>query len=174
MPTGQLTAKQIKFCEQWMLLGDKTKAAAAAGYSRKTAAQIGYQLMQRPEIRAHIAELQQKTAELAGITRVMVARELKRVAFSDLSDFVEWGPQGVTLKAIDQVDTRAVAEVSETKSKGEKTLKIKLYDKKAALDSLNKMLGFNEPERSKVEAEVSGLGDLLGLAFANPDGPPAD
>lgn len=179
-----LTARELRFVQAWMVCGNQTQAAEEAGYSKKTAKSIGWQLMQRPEVRAAIQEAQARTAELAGVTAVMVAQELKRIAFSDMSEFVEWGPSRMRLKDSDDVDGRCVAEVSETITEAGGSKRIKLHDKKGALDSLNKMLGFNAAEKLEhtgknggpIEVEVSDAKQRLAqrLARLNRTADPGD
>ena len=70
-----------------------------------------------------------------------IIEEYAALAFSDLRRFLDWGPDGVELKssvALTDAEARCVAEVSET-SAGSRRLK--LHDKKGALDSLARCLG---------------------------------
>ena len=71
--------------------------------------------------------------------------ELALVAFSNLGDFVEWGPDGIKIKDtagdLNDEQKRCVAEVSETRSEHSATIRFKLHDKIAALDKLARHLG---------------------------------
>jgi phage terminase small subunit len=62
--------------------------------------------------------------------------ELVAIAFANMSDYVDWGPDGVKVKDLTLLTPAqriAIAEVSETH--------IKLHDKVAALSELAKRLG---------------------------------
>lgn len=52
----KLTPKQKKFCEWYIKTGNATEAAKKAGYSKKTAARMGSENLQKPVISAYIAE----------------------------------------------------------------------------------------------------------------------
>ena len=54
---GKMTAKQRRFCEEYVKDMNGTAAAKRAGYSAKTAMQIAGQLMDRPHIRSYVDEL---------------------------------------------------------------------------------------------------------------------
>ncbi len=80
-------------------------------------------------------------APFAGATSERVLAEYVALAFSDLRRLVDWGPDGVVLRPAAEIsaeDARTVAEVSET-SAGSR--RVKLHDKRGALDSLARCLG---------------------------------
>jgi phage terminase small subunit len=58
-----LTAKQEMFIKEYLVDLNATQAAIRAGYSAKTAGQIGDENLKKPEIRTRIEELKQKRAE---------------------------------------------------------------------------------------------------------------
>lgn len=60
-----MTAKQQRFCEEYLVDGNATQAALRAGYSKKTAYSIGNENLKKPEIADYIAE---KMEELSGKT----------------------------------------------------------------------------------------------------------
>ena len=85
-----------------------------------------------------------------------MVRELAQIAFTDMGDYVTWGPDGVRLKDSSELPegaSAAVLEVSETTTEHGRTLKIKLHDKLGALNSLAKRLGMFI-ERQEVNAHV--------------------
>lgn len=68
-------------------------------------------------------------------------RELAQVAFSDIRDYVEWGPGGVRLSESSELGddvARVVAEVSETTNRHGGSIKFKLHDKMKALELLGR------------------------------------
>lgn len=54
MAERKLTAKQQRFCDEYLIDLNATQAAIRAGYSKKTAYSIGQENLKKPEINAHI------------------------------------------------------------------------------------------------------------------------
>lgn len=57
---SNLTLKQSRFIDEYLVDGNATRAAIAAGYSKKTGAKIGSENLQKPEI---IDEIERRRAE---------------------------------------------------------------------------------------------------------------
>lgn len=57
---AELNERERKFVERFMATGNATTSAAAAGYSRKAAGQIGYRLLKKSQIQAAIAKRAQE------------------------------------------------------------------------------------------------------------------
>lgn len=53
----KLTGKEKRFCEEYMIDLNASRAARAAGYSEKTAKEIGYENLTKPHIRKYIDEM---------------------------------------------------------------------------------------------------------------------
>ena len=60
---NKLNQRQTKFVQEFLESGNATKAAIKAGYSQKTAMQIGGKLLRKVEIKKAIQAARQKTAE---------------------------------------------------------------------------------------------------------------
>lgn len=83
-----------------------------------------------------------------------VLEEMKRLAFSNINEFLNYDSDSVNFKPSEEVDTRPIESVEinrirSIKEGDEETgyvekMKIKLYDKKSALDSLMKYLGMTK------------------------------
>jgi phage terminase small subunit len=56
----KLTEQNRKFVEHFMATGNATQAAIAAGYSRRSASQIAYQLLRKLQIQQAIAQRTQR------------------------------------------------------------------------------------------------------------------
>lgn len=152
----QLTEKQEKFCQAYLLDFNASNAAREAGYSEGTAYAIGWENLRKPEIQARIAELRKDTANSLNITRERIAQELARIAFSDVTKvFAEDG----SLKPISDwdEDTKAVIASVETdelfdgagrdRTQVGLTRKVKSWEKVKALDSLVKLMGYAAPDK---------------------------
>ena len=55
-----MTPKQQAFVSEYLIDLNATQAAIRAGYSPKTAEQLGYQLLQHPSVRAAVDEALEK------------------------------------------------------------------------------------------------------------------
>lgn len=156
MAASDLTEKQKIFCREYILDWNATRAAKVAGYSENTASEMGYENLNKPQIKAYIEEIKSDIEKQAGISALGVALEYKKLAFSSLADLQrDW----LTLEEWDALtpDQKAcISEIKRTtrkvKTKGSddeelETIQIKLHDKNKALDSLTKLLGYNAPEK---------------------------
>ncbi|MBO4391818.1 MAG: terminase small subunit [Clostridia bacterium] len=76
------------------------------------------------------------------ITEERIIQELARIAFDDISDYLSFfrdenGETKIEVKKSDGIDTRAVAEITNSKS----GFRFKLYNKQQALVKLGDYLG---------------------------------
>jgi len=162
----KLTAKQEKFCNEYLIDLNATQAAIRAGYSQKTAQVIGAENLTKPIISQYIQKQRQKTAEKAEITRDKIVNEYAKLAFFDIRKVltIDGG-----LKDTTEWDDDSAAAIAGLESYDEKepdsgmvlgtVRKIKISDKRAALDSLCKVLGYNSPEKSEVKLDNAPLND---------------
>lgn len=79
----KLSSKQERFIEEYLVDLNATQAAIRAGYSAKTARQIGEQLLRKPEVQQRIAEAQKARSER---TQVDVDYVLRRMVEIDQMD----------------------------------------------------------------------------------------
>lgn len=83
MPKYNLTAKQARFCEEYLVDLNGTQAAIRAGYSKKTANRMASENLSKPDIQLYIKELMEEQSKRTELTADMVIAELKNVAFAD-------------------------------------------------------------------------------------------
>lgn len=154
---GGLNDKQRRFVEEYLIDLNATQAAIRAGYSAKTAKEQGYRLLTNVHVAAAITKAQEKRSTRTGITQDRVLAELAKIGFADIRKAVRWGrspidktsenadPNGLGIFPVELVPSEemdddtaaAVAEVSLTQT----GVKIKMYDKRAALVDIGKHLG---------------------------------
>jgi phage terminase small subunit len=127
-----------------------TEAYALAGYKGdRTAAS---RLSTNVNIQERVAELQSKGAERAEISVEKVLRELAKIGFSNMLDYMRAGPDGdpyLDFSALSRDQAAALQEVTVEDFKdgrGEdardvRRVKFKLADKRAALVDIGKHLG---------------------------------
>lgn len=78
-----LTPKEQKFVAAYLIDLNATAAATTAGYSRKTAKQIGSQLLKRESVRAAIAAKQAPVLTKLDLTAEGIKEEIRRIAHFD-------------------------------------------------------------------------------------------
>lgn len=76
-----LTDKQKRFVAEYLINPNQKQAAIKAGYSEKTAEQIGYQLLQKTSVAEAIAKAQRKREIRTDITADRVLQELADIGF---------------------------------------------------------------------------------------------
>lgn len=181
-----LTAKQKRFCDEYLIDLNATQAAIRAGYSEKTAYRTGADNLRKPQIEEYIAKRQKELSRSTEITQERVIKELALIAFSNNADYahvvekkmqVEAG--GVLVDVLDKdgkpvmyrtVEPVLTEELTEEQKralavikKGRDGLEVKSCDKVKALELLGKHLGIFT---DKIEANVndttrSELSELL-------------
>lgn len=158
----KMTAKQVKFCQEYLIDLNGTQAAIRSGYSEETANVIASQNLTKLNIQAYIAELQEEAANSLKITKEKVLQGLKMLSFYDPRKFFD---ENGNLKAIADLDDETAFALSSFEITEERggtgnqlvlayTKKIKMNDRKGAIDMLNKMLGYYAPEKSEVKTLV--------------------
>lgn len=75
-----LTAKNARFCEEYIIDLNATQAAIRSGYSEDSAGSIGGELLQKPEVRARIEMLKGIAADRAMVSAEYVLKGLQEVA----------------------------------------------------------------------------------------------
>jgi len=159
----ELTEKEKSFCKHYIFEWNGADSARRAGYSEKSARQIACELLTKPYIQAYIKEVQGELEKNAGISRLKVLNEHKKIAFSSMAhlhntwierkDFDKLTDE--QKECIEVIDHKTI----ENKWGKSEQVKIKLYDKQKALDSISKMLGYNEPD--KIENTLKGLSSVV-------------
>jgi len=81
-----LTDKQKQFCKEYVTDWNATRAAKAAGYSEKTAKDIGCENLAKPNIQAYIEHIQKDLLKLCGVSVLGNVTKLKEIIESDLTD----------------------------------------------------------------------------------------
>lgn len=76
---AKLTAKQELFCKEYLVDLNATQAAIRAGYSEKTASEMGYENLSKPQLAEYIAELKAKRSEKVEIDAAWVLRQAVKV-----------------------------------------------------------------------------------------------
>lgn len=159
----KLTAKQERFCEEYIIDLNATKAAIRAGYSEKTAYSIGQENLTKPEIIERLSELRADISENNGKLIQRVIDELVKVGFSNIQDYIGQGNTIVDMSEIDENKARAVSSIKKSLTEfgtpdnpGIKTVvEFKLWDKISALEKLGRHLGIFEADNKQKSSVIN-------------------
>jgi phage terminase small subunit len=154
-----LTVKQDAFVREYLIDLNATQAAIRAGYSEGSAAVMGSQNLRKHNIQAAITFEMEKRSQRTQVSPDKVVRELAKLAFSNMKSFMEWNEKEVKIidsNSLSDDDSACVSEIIQTDTSSGRTIKIKLYDKKAALELLGRHLGmFSDTIRNVVIGDVN-------------------
>lgn len=112
-----LTDMQRLFCILYVRCFNATKAAIKAGYSRNSAMEQGYQLLRNPSVRDEIARLKQHRLNQAMLDEADIFQKYMDIAFSDITDYVEFGREEVQV-----MGAFGPVQVDDPETGGKKTL----------------------------------------------------
>ena len=162
-PTRPLTDRQRLFVKEYLIDFNGTHAASRAGYSPRTTKQMGTENLSKPAImraiQKELRRLQRKSAKKAED----VILELSRIGFSNIRDYLEWGPDGMRIKDSTQLDPEQAAAISEVingqNGNGGQVTRITLHDKVRALIRLGQYFGLWD--RKQVGVQI--LPELTGV-----------
>ena len=150
--------KQQRFVEEYLVDLNATQAAIRAGYSAKTAYAQGSRLLRNVRVAAAIREAKAARSERTQITADMVVKELAKLAFSNMANYMKVGPDGdpyLNFGALTRDQAAALIEVTVddfTDGRGEdarevRRVRFKLADKRASLVDIGRHLGmFSEKQ----------------------------
>lgn len=84
-----LTKKQRLFVDEYLIDLNATQAAIRAGYSTRRATEIGYQLLQRPEVAQAIQAAMAERSKRTKVEADYVIRRLREIDEMDVLDILE-------------------------------------------------------------------------------------
>lgn len=119
---ANLTAKQQRFCDEYLIDLNATQAAIRAGYSEKAARQIGTENLSKPAIREYIDQrmaekedaLIAKQDEVMKYLSAVMRRELKEsvvVTVSESQSFYAPDEKGTMRKQTIEKETPQIVEI---------------------------------------------------------------
>lgn len=182
---AKMTAKQQRFCDEYLIDLNATQAAIRAGYSEKYAHTNAAKLLQITTIKEKIQQKKADRAARTEITQDMVLKELAIIAFSNAADYasviekdatVEVNGEVITLTDSDgnpvkyrTVEPMLTADLTDEQKralsvikKGRDGFEIKPYDKMRALEMLGRHLGmWDKKEEEPEEKQSDGFLEAL-------------
>jgi len=169
-----LNERQRKFAHEYVFDYNASRAYAVAfpGVTDKSAGQLGHHLLKNLKVANYIEEIQQDMAKLAGISKLKVVNEFRKLAFTSIAHLHNTWIERKEFEQLTEDEKASISEITTRISKKNNGTKrnpdwmdvefvhIKLYDKQRALDSLNKMLGFNSADKLEIVSKTN-IQDLL-------------
>jgi phage terminase small subunit len=176
----ELTEKQRLFCFYYIKNHNATQAALKAGYTERYPSEVGYGLLQKTAVRAEIERLKKIRNEAIMLTEEDIVLRNMQIAFADITDVAEWEVKetsididadacaqivkgerlkthkyntGVVIKASNQIDGGLIKEISQSKY----GIKIKMEDRRKALDWLADYMLMNPMSKFKIEYDKAVL-----------------
>lgn len=153
---AKLKDKHARFVEEYLIDLNATQAALRAGYTELSARKQSYRLLANIGVKAAIDAGKAEIAARTRINQDEVIKELCRIGFARVTDYLTFDADGVHIKGSDQLtddQVAAIASVSdETFGPFQRTIKFKLHDKvKSLLGVLERVKpGADKPMEHKV------------------------
>lgn len=160
----KLTKKENIFCHQYIIDWNAARASRIAGYKENRDRQTGYDIVTKSYIKQYIDFIKNDFEKEAGITKLKQLKELQKIAYSSISnlhntwisleEFEEIKENNPSLlDAIESIDTKIEEKTVNEGLVSVKYIKIKLHSKTNAIDQINKMMGYHEPE--KINSDIN-------------------
>jgi phage terminase small subunit len=168
MAGGDLTPKQQAFVLEYAKDRNATAAARRAGYSERTARQMGAENLSKPVIRRAVDEALAAATERAQLDAADVLREWAILGRSDIGDVLDFTGTEPRLRPACEIPEHARRAISGVKvrryveGKGEaartvEVVEFKLWPKPDALEKLGRHLGLL---KDRVEHSGPGGGPI--------------
>ncbi len=147
-----LTPRQARFVEEYLVDLNAKDAAIRAGYSNKATKQQGHKTLQAPAVQEAVTAAVEARSKRTGITADRVLDELAAIGFGDMGDYANIDPGTgrlvLDMSALPEGGTALIQEVTQeewVEGRGEdaervRKTKIKLYSKLEALEKLARHL----------------------------------
>ena len=155
-----MTEKQKKFADEYLIDLNATRAYKAAYKSVKNdnSAMAGASRMLRNvKVATYIEEKMAERAERTEIKQDDVVKELAKIGFAQITDYVEVqninGFEKVIIKPTDEIEKEKIGAIAGIKE-GRNGIEIKMNDKVKALELLGKHLGMFT-EKQEIKAQIS-------------------
>lgn len=163
---ANLTPKQQRFVEEYLIDLNATQAAIRSGYSEKTAKSVGHENLTKPDIQKAIEEAQNKRQEQAQIDAAYVLKRLVEIDQMDVLDIMDDDGNVKPLRDWPKIWRQYISNIETiSMDDGEGWLKkIKWPDKVKNLELLGKHVSvgaFKDKVEHSGKLEIQSLSDLM-------------
>ena len=169
----KLTEKERIFCHQYVIDWNGARSAREAGYSEESVYEIASQNLRKLHIQQYIDFIKNDIEKEAGISKLRNIQELTKIAYSNIAHLHNtW----ITLKefeslteeqkaCIESIDTKTATMNFEDETKTVEYVKIKLYSKLQAIESINKMMGYNSPDKFDLTSLGQSINPIIKIGY---------
>jgi phage terminase small subunit len=150
------------FIQEYLANGHNgTQAAIKAGFTKNSARVQASRLLGDARVQKRITQLNSVTAHHLGITRASLMSRLNNQSGFDVRKLFYSDGELKPIHKLDDSTAAGIAgfEVESILGGFGKVTKVKIRDTRAATDSLNKMLGWNMPEKVDHTTDDESLND---------------
>ena len=163
---ANLTPKQQRFVEEYLIDLNATQAAIRAGYSEKTAKEIGSENLTKPNIAKAIEEAQNKRTEQTQIDSAYVLKRLVEIDQMDVLDIMDDDGNVKLLRDWPKIWRQYISNIETiSMDDGEGWIKkIKWPDKVKNLELLGRHVSvgaFKDKVEHSGKLEIQSLSDLM-------------
>jgi phage terminase small subunit len=141
---AKLTDRQRRFVDEYLVDLNATQAAIRAGYSPRTARQIGDENLSKPYLSDEISRALAERSRRTGVNQDRVLLEMARIGFANIADVAALA-EGAVLADVSEDDMAAVQSVRVRRVPTENgeivEREVRMYDKTKALIELGRHLG---------------------------------
>ena len=138
----KLTAKERAFCHEYIIDWNGARAARVAGYSETSIYSISSENLTKPYIQQYIDFIKDNIPSEAGISKLKFIKDLNSIASSNLPQIVaKIETEGI--RSLTEDEQKVISEYEETRN----GIKIKVYDKRGAIQDILKAMGWNEADK---------------------------
>jgi phage terminase small subunit len=168
---SSLSVKRQRFVDEYLIDLNGAQAAIRAGYLPTSAKVTASRLLTDDNVAAAITARREQLSRHAEVTAERVVDELAKIAFANMSDFIDVDENGCTTVRHGALADRTLAAAIDqfditTNAKGETRTRIKLADKKGALLDLGRHLGLFAEKALPPPTEQEAKPDPRTLAMA--------
>lgn len=166
----KLTGKEKRFCEEYVIDWNGARSARDAGYSENTCYAIASENLTKPYIKQYIEIIKNDIERLSGVSKLRNIQELSKIAYSSVEhihntwiELKDWElikeDNPTIMSAIESIDTKVetrkinVSEGSDIDVEV-KYVKVKFFSKISAITEINKMMGYNQPNKIELSGKV--------------------
>lgn len=147
---ARMTAKQQRFCDEYLIDLNATQAAIRAGYSVESAKEIGCENLTKPNIQSVIAKAMAERSRRTGINQDRVLQEIAKLALVNIDDVVDLETARIKPTATKE-DLACIQSIKIKPTEFGEEREIKFYDKKGSLELVGRHLGMF---RDKLEVDA--------------------
>lgn len=84
----ELNRQQRLFCHEYLVDFNATAAAIRSNYSKKNAARIGHELLNKPQVKHRVEEIQRAREAVSTVTAAHIEEEVSKIAMMKPEDFI--------------------------------------------------------------------------------------